>query len=134
MGYYSSSLAQKRIKFIRNLLEKDDHGKTTDRLQNTVSSLSPDVSDQCNSINNFTTSLVVIAFFNLDDENLNIMKTFLTTLWSLLSNAEQNLTDYAIFFNSGYKITRLNFFTLNPILSLSELYANKALYGTLCYG
>ena len=54
------------------------------------------------SIDNFTTPLVVIAFSNLDDQNLNIIKSFSTTLWSLLLNSERNLTNYdAIFFNSG---------------------------------
>ena len=129
-GYYSSSLAQKRIKFIGNLPEKDEPDKMKDRLQNNVISLSPDVSDQCNSIDNFTTPLVVIAFSNLDDKNLNIMKTFSTTLWSLLPYAERNLTDYAIFFNSGYKITWLDFLTLNPAPSLNQSDAIKALYGT----
>ena len=97
---YSSSFAQKRIKFIGNLPEKDEHDKMTDRLPNNGMSLSPDVSDQSSSIDNFTTSLVAIAFLNLDDENLNIIKTFSTTLWSLLPNAEQILTDYYAIFST----------------------------------
>ena len=55
---------------------------------------------------------------------------FSTTFWSLLPNAERNLADNAIFFNSGYKITWLDFLTLHPILSLSQSDAIKALYGT----
>ena len=99
-GYYSSSLAQKRIKFIGMLPEKIEVDKTTNCFQNNAFSPSPNVSNESISTSNFTTPHVQIAFSNLDDKNLYLTKTFSTTLWSLFPNGDHNLTDYAIFFNS----------------------------------
>ena len=129
-GYYSSSNAQKRNKFIGNLPEKDKSDKTTNCLPNYINSLNQDVFDQSNSITNFTAPLVLSAFSNLDEKNLNIMKTFATTLWSLLPNAERNLKDYAIFFNGEYKMTWVDFLALNPSPSPSQSDAMKALNDT----
>ena len=87
-------------------------------------------SNESISTSNFTTPHVQIAFSNLDDKNLYLTKTFSTTLWSLFPNGDHNLTDYAIFFNSEYKITWLDFLTLNPAPSPSQSNAIKALCGT----
>ena len=121
-GYYSSASAQKRIKFVGSVPEKENQEVTSMHEVSESSVNNPNPSKPSASAKNFA---VPDAFFasstKIDFTNRllvcpdNKIIKFAQAIWKLLPCKKRIMTDYALFYDFFHRLSWLDMLSLNPI-------------------